>query len=59
VRPSRLDDVVELLRLRSERVAEPGKRWQQVVDELVECGKVDSRRKTSFDDWPMFTSSLA
>jgi hypothetical protein len=45
VRAAGLDDVVELLRLPLERVAEPDERGQQVVDELVERGEVDGRRE--------------
>ena len=45
VRAARLDDVVELLRLRLERRAEQVERGQQVVDDLVERGEVHGGRE--------------
>jgi hypothetical protein len=45
VRPTRLDDVVELTRLRLERRRQLVERRQEAVDELVEGGEVHSRRE--------------
>ena len=45
VRAARLDHVVELLRLRSQRVAEPTERRQEVVDQLVQRREVHGGRE--------------
>jgi hypothetical protein len=45
MRAARLDDVVELDRLGLEGIGESLQRRQQIVDELVESGKVHRRRK--------------
>jgi hypothetical protein len=45
VRPPRLDDVVELLRLGLERGGEGVERGQQVVLDLAERGEMDGRRE--------------
>src|SRR5947199_7573593 len=45
MRAAGLDDVVELDRLRGERVAEAVERGEEVVDDLVERREMNRRRK--------------
>ena len=60
VRPARLDDVVELARLRLERARRAGRAPAAGrASSSPSAARCTADGKTSFDDWPMLTSSFA